>query len=48
MVVFNQLVEETVRLTHPEAREKKVNVMLNLADELPNPTIDPVQIQQVL
>jgi signal transduction histidine kinase len=47
-VLFNQLVEETVRLTHPEAREKNVNVMLNLADELPNPTIDPVQIQQVL
>lgn len=47
-VELNQLVEETVRLTHPEAREKNVNVILNLSDGLPNPSMDPVQIQQVL
>lgn len=47
-VVLNQLVEETVRLTHPEAREKNVNVILNLSDGMPNPSMDPVQIQQVL
>lgn len=47
-VELNQLVEETVRLTHPEAREKNVNVILNLANGLPNLSMDPVQIQQVL
>ena len=47
-VALNHLVEETVRLTHPEARARQVNVTLNLASELPNPSMDPVQIQQVL
>jgi len=45
---INSLVKETVRLTGPEAREKGVNVILNLTSELPEPVIDPVQIQQVL
>lgn len=45
---INNLVKETVRLTAPEAREKGVNVMLKLAENLPLPVIDPVQIQQVL
>lgn len=47
-VEFNHLVEETVRLTHPEAREQRVSVTLNLDENLPNPEIDPIQIQQVL
>jgi len=47
-VQLNLLVEETVRLTHPEAREKNVDVTLDLAEGLPNPSMDPVQIQQVL
>jgi len=45
---LNNLVEETVRLTAPEAREKGVNVTLLLAEGLPRPVCDPVQIQQVL
>lgn len=47
-VNINVLVKETVRLTGPEAREKGVKVTLILTDNLPNPIIDPVQIQQVL
>ncbi len=45
---LNKLVRETVRLTAPEAREKGVNVTLLLAENLPWPVCDPVQIQQVL
>lgn len=45
---INNLVQETVRLTAPEAREKGVNVTLKLNQELLHPIIDPVQIQQVL
>ena len=45
---INDLVEETVRLTHPEAREKGIEVKLHLGVDLPAPVIDPVQIQQVL
>ena len=45
---INELVKETVRLTGPEAREKGVIVILNLADNLPEPIVDRVQIQQVL
>ena len=45
---MNTLVRETVRLTHPEARENGVEVSLQLAENLPHPVIDPVQIQQVL
>lgn len=45
---INNLVKETVRLTGPEAREKGVNVQLRLADNLPDPIIDRIQIQQVL
>lgn len=47
-VDINQLVEETVRLTRPEAREHKVTVELQLSEGLPNLLIDAVQIQQVL
>lgn len=45
---INTLVKETVRLTAPEARERGVKVSLKLDENLPNPVIDPVQIQQVL
>jgi C4-dicarboxylate-specific signal transduction histidine kinase len=45
---INELVEETIRLTKPEAIEKGVDVRLRLADDLPEPLADPVQIQQVL
>lgn len=45
---MNKLVRETVRLTQPEARENGVHVSLHLAEDLPHPVIDPVQIQQVL
>jgi len=45
---INELVRETVRLTAPEARQKGVKVILRLAENLPKPNIDPVQIQQVL
>jgi len=45
---LNNLVRETVHLTAPEAREKGVNVTLLLAEDLPRPVCDPVQIQQVL
>lgn len=45
---INQLVIDTVRLTHPEAREHNVEVRLQLAENLPNLLIDAVQIQQVL
>lgn len=47
-VDINQLVKDTVRLTTPEARESQVSVSLELAENLPMVTIDPVQIQQVL
>lgn len=47
-VNINKLVIETVRLTHPHAQESRVDVLLQLADELPEPSIDAVQIQQVL
>lgn len=47
-VDINQLVVETVRLTHPEAREHNVSVQLHLSENLPKLLIDPVQIQQVL
>ncbi len=47
-VNINKLVVETVRLTHPQAQESRVDVVLRLADDLPEPSIDAVQIQQVL
>jgi len=47
-VNLNRLVKETVRLTRSEAREKGINVVLDLAENLPDPTIDAVQFQQVL
>lgn len=47
-VDINQLVVDTVRLTHPEAREHNVDVRLQLSENLPGLLIDAVQIQQVL
>jgi len=45
---MNSLIEETIRLTRPEAREKGVDVKLTLADPMPMIFADPVQMQQVL
>ncbi len=45
---INHLIEETIRLTRPEAREKGVAVSLVLLENVPKIEIDPVQIQQVL
>lgn len=42
------LLEETLRLTRPEAKENDVEVTLELADNLPAVQINPVQVQQVL
>jgi len=35
-------------LTHPDAREKGVDIILLLDDEIPEVVVDPIQIQQVL
>jgi len=45
---INQLVAETTRLSMPDANKYGIAVELNLADNLPQPEIDSVQIQQVL
>ena len=45
---LKRLVEDTLRLTQPEAKEKNVEVVLKLADNLPQVVINPVQVQQVL
>ncbi len=45
---LNRLVQETLRLTRPEAREHGVRVSLDLAADLPLLLLNPVQIQQVL
>ncbi|MEE9336085.1 MAG: ATP-binding protein [Granulosicoccaceae bacterium] len=45
---INTLIEETIRLTQPDAREKGVEVQLSLLEGAPLLQIDPVQIQQVL
>ncbi len=45
---INELVRETLRLTGQEAREKGIHVGMQLAEKLPKPVVDPIQIQQVL
>ncbi len=45
---INQLVAETMRLSMPDANRYGIEVKLNLAEGLPEPLIDAVQIQQVL
>ena len=45
---INYLIKETIRLTHPDAREKGVDIILLLDDEIPEVVVDPIQIQQVL
>ena len=45
---INYLIKETIRLTHPNAREKGVDIHLLLDDEIPEIVVDPIQIQQVL
>ncbi len=45
---INQLVTETIRLSQADANQYDISVRLDLADDLPRPVIDAVQIQQVL
>jgi len=45
---INQLVTETIRLGMADANRHGIEVELNLADDLPRPVVDAVQIQQVL
>ena len=45
---INQLVTETIRLGMADANQHGINVLLDLASDLPRPVIDAVQIQQVL
>ena len=47
-VDINALVKDTVRLSHAEAYEHRIEVQLKLSDELPLIRMDAVQIQQVL
>lgn len=47
-VDINALVKDTVKLSHAEAYEHRIEVQLKLADGLPLIRIDAVQIQQVL
>jgi len=45
---INELVTETMRLGMADASRHGIDVELNLADDLPRPVVDAVQIQQVL
>ncbi len=45
---INQLVAETMRLSMPDANRYGIKIKLNMAEDLPKPVIDAVQIQQVL
>lgn len=45
---INQLVEETMRLSKPDADRHGIDITLQLGESLPSPIIDAVQIQQVL
>ena len=45
---INQLVTETMRLSMPDANKYGIEIELDLAENLPQPEIDSVQIQQVL
>ena len=45
---INQLVRDTTRLSMPDASNYGIEIQLHLAENLPQPSIDAVQIQQVL
>lgn len=45
---INQLVRDTIRLSMPDASNYGIEIQLHLAENLPQPSIDAVQIQQVL
>ena len=47
-VDINKLVRETVGLTQADARALGITIDLQLADDLPSPSVDAVQLQQVL
>jgi PAS domain S-box-containing protein len=48
LVNLNELIEETVALTQPELKQKKVSARTELSLELPRVPADRVQLQQVL
>jgi two-component system, LuxR family, sensor kinase FixL len=48
IVDLNALIKETVRLIEADAREKGCAIRLDLAEDLPRTTVDPVHIEQVL
>ena len=45
---INDIIRETVSLIETRARKQQVEIHTNLAEELPMPPVDRVQIQQVL
>jgi C4-dicarboxylate-specific signal transduction histidine kinase len=45
---LNELVNSTIRLLHTELIDRRINIELNLADDLPHALGDPIQLQQVL
>lgn len=47
-VDINELARETIRLIQAEARDKNIKIQLQLAENLPQPIVDTVQVQQVL
>ncbi len=47
-VNLNKLIEETLALTQPELKQKKILLRMELAPHLPNVPADRVQVQQVL
>ncbi|MFK7854286.1 MAG: ATP-binding protein [Granulosicoccus sp.] len=48
LVDINELVRETIGLTQADARDKGITITLQLAENLPDPIVDAVQLQQVL
>jgi PAS domain S-box-containing protein len=47
-VNLNELIEETVALTQPELKHKKVSLRMDLSPQLPIVLVDRVRLQQVL
>ena len=45
---MNSLIEDLARLLRDDAIRRNISIKLLLAEDLPMPQIDPVQIQQVL
>ena len=45
---LNRLIQELVRLLHDDAIRREVALHVDLDPDLPEATVDPIQIQQVL